>query len=94
MFQALKHFFVLPHLIYKRKDNNYLCSCDEKVVMYKALTVPWPGSSVGKSIIWILQGHWSDCQQGACLVCRPGPQWGARKRQPHVDVSFLPSPSL
>ena len=31
--------------------------------------------------------------QGTCLDCRPGPQWGARERQPHIDVSlplFLP----
>ena len=36
--------------------------------------------------------------QGTCLGCRPGPQWGAHERQPHMDVSlplFLPpSPSL
>ena len=36
--------------------------------------------------------------QGTCLGCRPGPQWGARERQPHIDVSlplFLPPfPSL
>ena len=33
--------------------------------------------------------------QGACLGCRPGPQLGACKRQPHIDVSLpfsLPSP--
>ena len=36
--------------------------------------------------------------QGTYLGCRPGHQWGACKRQPHIDVSlplFLPSfPSL
>ena len=36
--------------------------------------------------------------QGTCLGCRPGPQQGARERQPHMDVSlplFLPPlPSL
>ena len=36
--------------------------------------------------------------QGTCLGCRPGPQWGAHERQPHIDVSlplFLPPfPSL
>ena len=36
--------------------------------------------------------------QGTCLGCRPGPQWGMCKRQPHIDVSlplFLPPfPSL
>ena len=26
--------------------------------------------------------------QGTCLGCRPGPQWGACERQPHIDVSF------
>ena len=26
--------------------------------------------------------------QGTCLGCRPGPQWGARERQPHPDVSL------
>ena len=26
--------------------------------------------------------------QGACLGCRPSPQYGARERQPHIDVSF------
>ena len=31
--------------------------------------------------------------QGTCLGCRPGPWWGARKKQPHTDVS-LPLPSL
>ena len=35
---------------------------------------------------------------GTCLGCGPGPQWGARERQPHIAVSlllFLPSfPSL
>ena len=33
--------------------------------------------------------------QDTCLGCRPGPQWGARERQPHIDVSFplsFPSP--
>ena len=29
--------------------------------------------------------------QDTCLGCGPGPQWGARERQPHIDVS-LPSP--
>ena len=28
--------------------------------------------------------------QGTCLGCSPGPQSGARGRQPHIDVS-LPS---
>ena len=31
--------------------------------------------------------------QGTCLGCRPGPQWRAHERQPHIDVSlplFLP----
>ena len=36
--------------------------------------------------------------QGKCLGCRPGPQWGACGRQPHIDVSpplfLLPFPSL
>ena len=32
--------------------------------------------------------------QGTCLGCGPGPQLGARKRQPHIDVSLPPSPSL
>ena len=33
--------------------------------------------------------------QGTCLGCRPGPQLGAHKRQPHIDISlpvFLISP--
>ena len=32
--------------------------------------------------------------QGTCLGYGPSPQWGARKRQPHIDVSLflLPSP--
>ena len=49
--------------------------------------------------------QWIECQpanqrvagsipsQGTCLDCGPGPQWGARERQPHTDVSlplFLP----
>ena len=36
--------------------------------------------------------------QGTCLGCRPGPQWGAHERQPHIEVSLplflLPFPSL
>ena len=35
--------------------------------------------------------------QGTCPDCRPGPLWGARERQPHIDVSLLfllPFPSL
>ena len=36
--------------------------------------------------------------QGTCLGCKPSPQQGAGKRQPHIDVSlhlFLPPfPSL
>ena len=36
--------------------------------------------------------------QGTCLGWRPGPQWGACERQPHINVSlpvFLsPFPSL
>ena len=35
--------------------------------------------------------------QGTCLGCRPGPQCGARKRQPYSDISLLflpPFPSL
>ena len=54
--------------------------------------------------------QWIECQplnqrvanwipsQGTSLGCRPGPQLGAHKGQPHIDVSlhfFLPpSPSL
>ena len=36
--------------------------------------------------------------QDTCLDCQPGPQQGAHKRQPHIDVSLLlflsPVPSL
>ena len=32
--------------------------------------------------------------QGMCLGCRPGPQWGAGERQPHIDISLPLSPSL
>ena len=36
--------------------------------------------------------------QGTCLGCRPGPQWGLREGQPHIDAClplFLPPfPSL
>ena len=33
--------------------------------------------------------------QGTCLGCGPGPQEGAHKRQPHIDVSLpLSFPSL
>ena len=44
--------------------------------------------------------QWIECQpvkqrvassipsQGTCLVCRPGPQLGVCKRQPHMNVSF------
>ena len=53
---------------------------------------------------WALAGEaqWTECQpanqrfavsipsQGTCLGCRPGPQWGAHKRQPHTDVSHPP----
>ena len=28
--------------------------------------------------------------QGTCLGCRLGPQWWARERQPHTDVSLPP----
>ena len=54
--------------------------------------------------------QWIECQPvnqrvpgsilswGTYLCCRPGPQWGACERQPHIDVSlplFLtPFPSL
>ena len=36
-------------------------------------------------------------RQGTCLGCEPGPQMGACKKQPHIDVSLslsfsLPSP--
>ena len=33
-------------------------------------------------------------RQGTCLGCRPHPQLGAHKRQPHIDVSLSLSPSL
>ena len=37
-------------------------------------------------------------RQGTRLGCGPGPQWGARERQPHIDVSLWlslpPFPSL
>ena len=26
--------------------------------------------------------------QGTCLGCRPGPQWGVYEKQPHIDVSL------
>ena len=44
--------------------------------------------------------QWIECQpanqrvegsipsQGTCLGCRPGPQWEARERQSHIDVSL------
>ena len=32
--------------------------------------------------------------QGTCLGCGPGPWWGPRGRQPHIDVSLSLSPSL
>ena len=27
--------------------------------------------------------------QDACLGCGPGPQYGARERQPHIDISLF-----
>ena len=55
-----------------------------------------------KTILPTLAGvaQWTECQpanqrviglipsQGICLGCRPGPQEGALKRQPHIDVSL------
>ena len=44
--------------------------------------------------------QWTECQpvnqrvaglipsQGTCLGCRPGPQYGACKREAHIDVSL------
>ena len=32
--------------------------------------------------------------QDTCLGCGPGPQWGVRGRQPHIDVSLLLTPSF
>ena len=61
-----------------------------------------PGTALVGVAQWI--GSWSVNQrvtgsipgQDTCLGCRPGPQWGACERQPHVDVSLLsfsfPSP--
>ena len=36
----------------------------------------------------------SNPSQGTYLDFRPGPQWGACKSQPHIDVSLSLSPSL
>ena len=65
-----------------------------------------------KSVTSALAGvaQWAECQpanqkvtslipcKGTCLGCRPGPQLGARERQPHIDVFFPlflpPFPSL
>ena len=41
----------------------------------------WPANQ--RVVVWI--PSW-----GTGLGCRPDPQWGARKRQPHTDVSFPP----
>ena len=51
------------------------------------------------SVDWSLacepKGHWFDSQTGHVPgPCGPGPQWGMRERQPHIDVSLsllLPS---
>ena len=32
--------------------------------------------------------------QGTCVGCRPGLQWGACEKQPHIDVSLPFSPSI
>ena len=54
------------------------------------------------NIISVLAGvaRWTECQpanqrvagsipsQGTCLGCGPGPQEGARTRQPYIDVSL------
>ena len=32
--------------------------------------------------------------QGTCQGCRPGPQQGAHRRQPHINVFFPLSPSI
>ena len=49
---------------------------------------------------WTGVVQWTECQpvnqrvtssiprQGTCLGCKPGPQLGACKRQPHINVSF------
>ena len=57
--------------------------------------------SVGPWLVWLsglsnglwTKGSWVP-SQGTCLSCRPGPQSGELKRQPHIDVSLLPSLSL
>ena len=57
--------------------------------------MPWAGVAQ-----WIEHGPVSQRvaslipRQGACLGCRLGPQWGALQRQPHIDVSLPPFPSV
>ena len=69
----------------------------------------WFLTTLYESELWALTGvtQWIECEpanqritssnpsQGTCLGCRPGPQQGACKRQPHIDVSLplsFPSP--
>ena len=68
------------------------------------------GVNVSRVHILASVSQWIECQsvnqrvagsipsQGMCLGCRPCPQYGALKRQPHINVSFplflLPLASL
>ena len=69
----------------------------KKTVLKHSFSPGWCGSNL-RAPTCEPKGPGSIPNQGTCLGCGPGPQLGAGKRQPHIDVSlplFLPVfPSL
>ena len=57
---------------------------------FKILTPVWCGAAIE---CWPVNQRVTSLipSQGTSLGCRPGPQWGVHRRQPHIDV-FLPLP--
>ena len=87
---------VLPALL--KSDESFVHLSNLKMQLFKKTTVlPWLAGLSGLNASLKNRVTGSIPSQGTCLGCRPGPQWGALKRQPHIDVSLplsfsLPSP--
>ena len=91
------------------QDANPLCRRKSNFCLYHAHQQS-PGQLKVRRHALAGVAQWTECQlanqrvtgsipsQGTCLGCGPGPQWGVRERQPHIDVSrplfLLPFPSL
>ena len=86
-----KTWYYIRRTLYILQKNTIKCDKSLKLQGTKLLFSPGSCCSVDWALACTRKGRLLDFHQGTCLGGESGPQKGAHKRQPHIDVSLSPS---